>query len=80
MRFFGERGRGLGREDRDMLLERLQAMDSTAMNWGPLRYSVDAGQGWAFIAENIEKLRHRLLVENPEKFYGFDPKKRPKAL
>jgi predicted TIM-barrel fold metal-dependent hydrolase len=27
-----------------------------------------------------EKLRHRILVENPEKFYGFDPKKRPKAL
>ena len=26
------------------------------------------------------KLRHRILVENPEKFYGFDPKKRPKAL
>jgi predicted TIM-barrel fold metal-dependent hydrolase len=26
-----------------------------------------------------EKLRHRILVENPEKFYGFDPKKRPKA-
>ncbi|HEY4075430.1 MAG TPA: amidohydrolase family protein [Rhizomicrobium sp.] len=27
-----------------------------------------------------EKLRHRILVENPEKFYGFDPAKRPKAL
>jgi predicted TIM-barrel fold metal-dependent hydrolase len=26
------------------------------------------------------KLRHRILVENPEKFYDFDPKKRPKAL
>ena len=26
------------------------------------------------------KLRHRILVENPEKFYGFDPSKRPKAL
>ena len=26
-----------------------------------------------------EKLRHRILVENPEVFYGFDPKKRPKA-
>jgi predicted TIM-barrel fold metal-dependent hydrolase len=26
-----------------------------------------------------EKLRHRILVENPEKFYGFDPSKRPKA-
>ena len=26
-----------------------------------------------------EKLRHRILVENPEKFYGFDPAKRPKA-
>lgn len=25
------------------------------------------------------KLRHRILVENPENFYGFDPKKRPKA-
>jgi D-galactarolactone isomerase len=25
-------------------------------------------------------LRHRILVENPEKFYGFDPAKRPKAL
>lgn len=25
-------------------------------------------------------LRHRILVENPEKIYGFDPKKRPKAL
>jgi len=25
-------------------------------------------------------LRHRILVENPEHFYGFDPKKRPKAL
>jgi len=25
------------------------------------------------------KLRHRILVENPEAFYGFDPKKRPKA-
>ena len=27
-----------------------------------------------------EKLRHRILVENPETLYGFDPKKRPKAL
>jgi len=26
-----------------------------------------------------EKLRHRILVENPERLYGFDPKKRPKA-
>jgi predicted TIM-barrel fold metal-dependent hydrolase len=26
-----------------------------------------------------EKLRHRILVENPEKFYGFDPNTRPKA-
>ena len=26
-----------------------------------------------------EKLRHRILVENAEKFYGFDPKSRPKA-
>lgn len=25
------------------------------------------------------KLRHRILVENPETFYGFDPAKRPKA-
>ena len=25
------------------------------------------------------KLRHRILVENPERFYGFDPNKRPKA-
>ena len=24
------------------------------------------------------RLRHRILVENPEKFYGFDPAKRPK--
>ena len=24
-------------------------------------------------------LRHRILVENPERFYGFDPAKRPKA-
>src|SRR3569833_29749 len=27
-----------------------------------------------------EKLRHHILVENPEVFYGFDPKKRHKAL
>jgi predicted TIM-barrel fold metal-dependent hydrolase len=26
-----------------------------------------------------ESLRHRILVENPEKFYGFDPSARPKA-
>jgi len=26
------------------------------------------------------KLRHRILVENPERFYGFNPAKRPKAL
>ena len=25
------------------------------------------------------KLRRRILVENPEKFYGFDPASRPKA-
>ena len=25
------------------------------------------------------RLRHRILVENPEKFYGFDPARRPKA-
>jgi predicted TIM-barrel fold metal-dependent hydrolase len=25
------------------------------------------------------RLRHRILVENPEAFYGFDPGKRPKA-
>jgi len=24
-------------------------------------------------------IRHRILVENPERFYGFDPKNRPKA-
>jgi D-galactarolactone isomerase len=27
-----------------------------------------------------EKLRHRILVENPEKLYGFDPARRPKAI
>lgn len=27
-----------------------------------------------------EKLRHRILVKNAEKFYGFDPAKRPKSL
>jgi predicted TIM-barrel fold metal-dependent hydrolase len=26
-----------------------------------------------------EKLRHRILVENPEALYGFDPKHRPSA-
>jgi D-galactarolactone isomerase len=26
------------------------------------------------------RLRHRILVENPETFYGFDPTRRPKAL
>ncbi len=26
------------------------------------------------------RLRHRVLVDNPESFYGFDSKKRPKAL
>jgi D-galactarolactone isomerase len=26
------------------------------------------------------RLRHRILVENPEKFYDFDPARRPKAL
>jgi D-galactarolactone isomerase len=26
-----------------------------------------------------ESLRHRILVENPEKFYGFDPSARPQA-
>jgi predicted TIM-barrel fold metal-dependent hydrolase len=26
-----------------------------------------------------EKLRHRILVENPEALYGFDPKHRPRA-
>ena len=26
------------------------------------------------------KMRHRILVENPEALYGFDPKDRPKAL
>jgi predicted TIM-barrel fold metal-dependent hydrolase len=25
------------------------------------------------------KLRHRILVENPERFYGFDSAKRPGA-
>jgi D-galactarolactone isomerase len=25
------------------------------------------------------RLRHRILVENPERFYGFDPAKRPKS-
>jgi D-galactarolactone isomerase len=25
------------------------------------------------------RLRHRVLVENPERFYGFDPAKRPKS-
>ncbi len=27
-----------------------------------------------------DKLRHKILVENAEKFYGFDPARRPKAL
>jgi predicted TIM-barrel fold metal-dependent hydrolase len=26
------------------------------------------------------KLRHRILVENPETFYGFDPARRPRAI
>ncbi|MDB5739293.1 MAG: 2-pyrone-4,6-dicarboxylate hydrolase [Alphaproteobacteria bacterium] len=37
---------------------------------------IDLVPGWV----PDEKLRHRILVENPEKFYGFDPKQRPKAL
>ena len=27
-----------------------------------------------------EKLRHKILVENAETFYGFDPARRPRAL
>lgn len=33
-------------------------------------------QSWAPSAQ----MRHRILVENPEKLYGFDPKQRPKAV
>jgi D-galactarolactone isomerase len=33
-------------------------------------------QSWAPGAS----MRHRILVENPEKLYGFDPKNRPKAI
>jgi hypothetical protein len=27
-----------------------------------------------------EKLRNHILVENPERLYGFDPKQRPTAV
>jgi hypothetical protein len=59
MRFFDESD--LGREGRDMLPERLQAMDSAAMNWEPLNYQPVAGQGWTLIADTVDELRQRLL-------------------
>jgi hypothetical protein len=49
MRSFDESSRG--REGRDILLEVLQAMDSGAMSWKPLRRQAAAGQGWADIAD-----------------------------
>src|SRR5665647_518559 len=59
MRSFDESSRG--REGRDILLEGLQAMDSGAMSWKPLRHQAAAGQGWADIADHVDELRRRLL-------------------
>jgi hypothetical protein len=59
MRSFAESSRG--REGRDMLLEGLEAMDSGAMSWEPLRYQAVAGHGWADIADDVDELRRRLL-------------------
>jgi hypothetical protein len=59
MRSFDEDNRG--REGRDMLLEGLQAMDSGAMSWEPLRHQAATGQGWAVIADHVDELRRRLL-------------------
>jgi len=59
MRSFDESSRG--REGRDILLEGLQAMDSGAMSWKPLRHQAAAGQGWAVIADHVDELRRRLL-------------------
>jgi predicted TIM-barrel fold metal-dependent hydrolase len=38
------------------------------------RAMTDILQSWAPDAN----VRHRILVENPEKLYGFDPKDRPR--
>jgi len=59
MRSFDEDSRG--REGRDMLLEGLQAMDSGAMSWEPLRHQAAADQGWAVIGDHVDELRRRLL-------------------
>jgi hypothetical protein len=59
VRSFDESSRG--REGRDILLEGLQAMDSGAMSWKPLRHQAAAGQGWAVIADHVDELRRRLL-------------------
>ena len=59
MRSIDESSRG--REGRDILLEGLQAMDSGAMSWKPLRHQVAAGQGWADITDHVDELRRRLL-------------------
>jgi len=44
-----------------MLLEGLEAMDSGAMSWEPLRHQAAAGEGWARIADHVDELRRRLL-------------------
>ena len=50
-----------GRHQSDELLARLQALQGPGMNWEPLRYQVGVGQGWQFVARNVEELRERLL-------------------
>jgi hypothetical protein len=59
MRSFDESHRGCN--SRDMLLEGLEAMDSGAMSWEPLRLQAVAGRGWADIAGQVDELRRRLL-------------------
>ena len=59
MHSFDESHRGC--DSRDMLLEGLEAMDSGAMSWEPLRLQAVSGRGWADIAGQVDELRRRLL-------------------
>jgi len=49
-----------GRHESDELLAKLQALRGPGLSWEPLRYQVGVGQGWQFIAENVDGLRARL--------------------
>ena len=50
-----------GVEDGDELVRELERLEDAVYEWAPLRYQLEGGQGWSFVAESLAELRHRLV-------------------